>query len=317
MKPDWLREKVSFSCLPIHCYLSGVGYNDRDYMQPEYGGRPPGMPGPFEGAPVTKWLLIINVGILVLQILLTNPGQIPFLRDEGAFSIQKALYDFQIWRFLTFQFLHANFGHLFANCLGLFFFGPHIERWMTSRAYLTFYLLCGTAGALFYTLLFFLPGFLEGTYPGTRMVGASAGLFGILAAFYFVAPNARVLLFFVIPMQMRTLAVVYFGLEMAAVLFNWHNAGGSAGHLGGALFGLAVLKSPALKKFVIRLSQIGDKKNGRRPRSSRDATIVREKRQSPIELSKEIDRILDKISEHGIQSLTAKEKETLNRARRP
>ena len=284
-------------------------------MQPNYGGRPPGMPGPFEGAPVTKWLLIWNVGILVVQFLITNPGEVPFLRDEGAFSIQKAIYEFQIWRFVTFQFLHANFGHLFANCLGLFFFGPHIERWMTSRAYLTFYLLCGIAGALFYTLLFYLPGFLDGAYPMTRMVGASAGLFGILAAFYFVAPNARVLLFFVIPMQMRTVAVLYFAYECAAVIFNWHNAGGSAGHLGGALFGLAVLKSPPLKQFVIRLSQLGEKKGSAKGRSQ-NATIVREETRSPIELSKEVDRILDKISEEGIQSLTAKEKDTLNKARR-
>lgn len=284
-------------------------------MQPRYGGRPTGMPGPFEGAPVTKWLLILNAGILFFQILLTPRGEMPPFYDEGAFSIQKALYDFQIWRFLTFQFLHAGFGHLIANCIGLFFFGPHIERWMTSRAYLTFYLLCGIAGALFYTLLFYLPGFLDGTSPQTRMVGASAGLFGILAAFYFVAPNARVLLFFVIPMQMRTLAIVYFAIETAAVIFNWHNAGGSAGHLGGALFGLAVLKSPPLKSFVVRLSRIGQKKPKRR-RETRDATIVRERERSPIDLTKEVDRILDKISEHGIQSLTAKEKETLNKARR-
>lgn len=287
-------------------------------MQPNYGGRPPGMPGPFEGAPVTKWLLIINAGVLFLQILLTPQGTALFLQEEGAFSIQKALYHFQIWRFVTFQFLHANFGHLLANCIGLFFFGPHIERWMTSRAYLTFYLLCGVAGALFYTLLFFLPGFLDGTVPETQMVGASAGLFGILAAFYFVAPNARVLLFFVIPMQMRTLSIVYFAYETAAVIFNWHNAGGSAGHLGGALFGLAVLKYPPLKQVVVRLSQIGSDQP-RRPRGSRserDATIVRETSRSPLELTQEVDRILDKISEEGIQSLTAKEKETLNRARR-
>lgn len=291
-----------------------MGYNDRDYMQPGYGGRPTGMPGPFEGAPVTKWLLIINAGILFLQILLTEPQERLFGEPEGAFSIQKAIYEFQIWRFVTFQFLHAGFGHLFANCLGLFFFGPHIERWMTSRAYLTFYLLCGIAGALFYTLLFFLPGFLDGYHPGIPMVGASAGLFGILAAFYFIAPDARVLLFFVIPLQMRTLAVVYFLLETLAVVFNWHNAGGSAGHLGGALFGLAVLKLPPLKAFVIRLSQIGTKKGrGKSPRTGR---IVRESTTSPLELTKEVDRILDKISEHGIQSLTTKERETLNKARK-
>lgn len=287
-------------------------------MQPGYGGRPPGMPGPFEGAPVTKWLLIINVGILFLQILLTPQGSKPFLWAEGAFSIEQAIYKFQIWRFISFQFLHAGFGHLLANGIGLFFFGPHIERWMTSRAYLTFYLLCGIAGALFYTLLYFLPGFLDGARADTPMVGASAGLFGILAAFYFVAPNAVVLLFFVIPMKMRTVSIVYFFYEAAAVIFNWHNAGGSAGHLGGALFGLAVLKNPALKEWVVWLSQIGQDRPRRGPGRGRerDATIVRETQRSPLELTKEVDRILDKISEQGIQSLTAKEKDILNRARR-
>ncbi len=294
-----------------------MGYNDRDYMQPGHGGRPSGIPGPFQGAPVTKWLLIINVGILFLMVLLTGPGE--RLSDSsfylwGSFSIEKALYEFQIWRFLSFQFLHGGFGHLIANGIGLFFFGPHIERWMTSRVYLTFYLLCGIAGTIFYTLLVFMPGFLDND-PTKSMVGASAGLFGILAAFYFVAPNARVLLFFVIPMQMRTLAVVYFSLEALGVILNWHNAGGSAGHLGGALFGLAVLKLPPLKDFVVRLSQIGEQSPSK-GKQTRDATIVREKNQSPLELSKEVDRILDKISEQGIQSLTRKEKETLDKARK-
>lgn len=293
-----------------------MGYNDRDYMQPNYGGRPPGMPGPFEGAPVTKWLLIVNVGILFLQVLMTGPGEPIFLQSLGHFSIQKALYEFQIWRFLTFQFLHADFGHLIANGIGLFFFAPHIERWMTSRAYFTFYLLCGVAGALFYVLLFFMPGFLDGYHPAIPMVGASAGLFGILAAFYFVAPEARVLLFFVIPMRMKTLALAYFTIETLGVIFNWHNAGGSAGHLGGALFGLAVLKWPPLKDFVVRLSQIGEDAPKKGKRRTRDATIVRERNQSPLEMTKEVDRILDKISEQGIQSLTTKEKETLNKARK-
>lgn len=273
------------------------------------------MPGPFEGAPVTKWLLIINVGILFLQVLLTGPGSRELaLQSYGEFSIQKGLYEFQIWRFITFQFLHAGFGHLISNCIGLIVFGPHIERWMTSRAYLTFYLLCGIAGVLFYILLFYAPFFLEGYHPSIGMVGASAGLFGILAAFYFVAPDARVLLFFVIPMQMRTLAIGYFMIETLAVVFNWHNAGGSAGHLGGALFGLAVLKLPPLKDFVIRLSQMGDKKAPQK--RIRNAKVIRKDPRSPLELTKEVDRILDKISEQGIQSLTPREKETLNNARR-
>jgi len=288
-------------------------------MKPGYGGRPTGMPGPFEGAPVTKWLLISNAAILFLMVLLTGPGE--FLWNSsfyrwGSFSIQKALFEFQIWRFFTFQFLHAGAFHLLTNCIGLFFFGPHIERWMTSRAYLVFYLLCGVAGTLFYVLILSIPGLLPDDSVSSSMVGASAGLFGILAAFYFVAPNARVLLFFVIPMQMKTLAIAYFALETFSVIFNRHNAGGSAGHLGGALFGLLVLKWPPLRQAVIKLSRLGEEKDSGRVSKIKEAKILREKDQSPLELTKEVDRILDKISEHGIQSLTPKEKETLNKARR-
>ena len=277
------------------------------------------MSGPFEGAPVSKLLLIINVAILFFQILLTAPGErlqeSTFYRF-GSFSIEDGIYGFEVWRLLTFQFLHAGFGHLFANCLGLLFFGPHIERWMTSRAYLAFYLLCGVAGALFYTLLFFLPGFFDAYTPAVQMVGASAGLFGILDAFYFIAPDARILLFFVIPLKMRTFAIGYLIIESLAVIFNWHNAGGSAGHLGGAIFGFAVLKLPSLKEFVIKLSLIGSVSSKKGVRKTREATIVRESERSPLEMTKEVDRILDKISEQGIQSLTKKEKETLDKARR-
>lgn len=296
-----------------------MGYSDREYMQPDYQSGPPRMPGPFEGAPVSKLLLIINVAILFFQILLTAPGerlQESTFYQLGSFSIEDGIYGFEIWRLLTFQFLHAGLGHLFANCLGLLFFGPHIERWMTSRAYLTFYLLCGVAGALFYTLLFFLPGFFDAYTPAVQMVGASAGLFGILAAFYFIAPDARILLFFVIPLKMRTFAIGYLIIESLAVIFNWHNAGGSAGHLGGAIFGFAVLKLPSLKEFVIKLSLIGSVSTKKGARKTREATIVRESKRSPLEMTKEVDRILDKISEQGIQSLTKKEKETLDKARR-
>lgn len=296
-----------------------MGYSDREYMQPDYQSGPPRMSGPFEGAPVSKLLLIINVAILFFQILLTAPGErlqeSTFYRF-GSFSIEDGIYGFEVWRLLTFQFLHAGFGHLFANCLGLLFFGPHIERWMTSRAYLAFYLLCGVAGALFYTLLFFLPGFFDAYTPAVQMVGASAGLFGILAAFYFIAPDARILLFFVIPLKMRTFAIGYLIIESLAVIFNWHNAGGSAGHLGGAIFGFAVLKLPSLKEFVIKLSLIGSVSSKKGVRKTREATIVRESERSPLEMTKEVDRILDKISEQGIQSLTKKEKETLDKARR-
>lgn len=272
------------------------------------------MPGPFQGAPVTKWLLIINVAVFFIDLLLVEHPPL-YLRDIwGYFSIELAIFQGQIWRFFTFQFLHGDLNHLLFNSIGIFFFGPHIERWMSSRPFLVFYLLCGVAGALFYTLLFFTPGILDNYPVSAGMVGASAGIFGILAAFYYVAPEARVLLFFFIPMKMKTLAILVFIFETVHVILDLNNAGGSAGHLGGAILGLLIVKTPKAREFVIKLSRIGS--GDKRAPKVRDATIIRERKQSPIELTKEVDRILDKISSEGIQSLTTKERETLDKARK-
>jgi len=232
------------------------------------------MPSFFDGAPVVKKLLIINCVIFLLGIFMNTDrnAHLTPLEEWGAFSIENGL---QVWRLITFQFLHAGFGHLFANALGLFFFGPHIERWLGSRPFLLFYLLCGIAGVLFYVLLFFSPGLLAGYSPESPMVGASAGIFGILAAFMVIAPEAKIYLFLVIPMKMRTFGILFFCYETAGVLFNWHNAGGSAGHLGGAFLGMYFAKNVGAS-----------------------------------------DRILDKISENGIQSLTKEERNILDKARK-
>ncbi len=288
----------------------GVGYEDRDYMKP---GRPhlrPQMPGFFDGAPVAKWLIIVNIAVYFLEILLFEGGKstltkTPF-ENWGAYRIESG---FQIWRLITFQFLHANGMHLFSNLVGLFFFAPHVERWMSSRPFLLFYLLCGVAGAIFYTILFFAPGLLPNDDPGTLLLGASAGIFGILAAFLAIAPDAKVLLLFFIPMKMRTFGLIYFTYEVIVVLFNLHNAGGSAGHLGGALVGFYIMKNAKARDWLVRLTQ---KKSPRR-KKSRTARVIRE---SPIDVTKDVDRILDKISKSGIQSLTQKEREILDKARK-
>ncbi|MDE0861450.1 MAG: rhomboid family intramembrane serine protease [Akkermansiaceae bacterium] len=292
-----------------------MGYEDRDYMRPD--GLGPQRPAFFEGAPITKQLIIANVVIFFIGALMTPSGAplhyMTSLDIWGHFSITEGLYHFQIWRLFTFQFLHGDGGHLLGNMIGMVFFAPHVERWMGSRPFVFYYLLCGIAGALFYTILFFVPGMFD--YPATvPLVGASAGLFGILAAFYKIAPNARILLFFCIPMKMKTFAIAYFALQVITVIFGLDNAGGAAGHLGGALLGLSFIKYKPLRTWLINVSEIGTGSSS--SPKVRQAKEVREIEQSPIELNKEVDRILEKISDHGIQSLNDKERQTLDKARK-
>jgi membrane associated rhomboid family serine protease len=143
---------------------------------------------------------------------------------------------FEFWRFFGFQFLHAHLPHLLFNMLALFFFGPMVERYLGSKRYVAFYLLCGMFGALMYMLLNLggilasssIPGLLFND-PATPLVGASAGVFGVLMAGAYMAPNATVLLFFFLPMRLRTLAYALVVIAFITVFRGGANAGGEAG----------------------------------------------------------------------------------------
>ena len=280
---------------------------------------------------MVKWLLIINVAVWLLEMV-TNNAPVPpagyqrghdsLLWNWGHFSVGFAVEQFQIWRFLTFQFLHANGHHLLVNMLGLFFFGHFCERWWGSRKFLFYYLATGTAGALFYVVLFYLGWFGRDPIPVSEgvsfsasyipMVGASAGIFGILACVAIIAPNLQVLLFFFIPMSMRTFAILALSISVVVITFNMNNAGGEAGHLGGAILGFILMRNPGLLSFLS--DGAGLEKRSRVV----DAQIVREQKIRPrIDISledTEVDRILDKVAQHGLQSLTEAEKEVLKKA---
>ncbi len=295
-----------------------MGFNQTHYQPGAQMVRPPSR---LAGCPVTKWLLISNIAVYFLDILLFGGegGNFGWLAAWGHFSVELGVNQFQIWRFLTFQFLHADGMHLLANMIGIFMFGTFAERWWGSKKFTAFYLISGVAGALLYMLLFYAGWFGKESFvvDGVEikasyipLVGASAGIFAIMVCTAFIAPKLRVLLFFVIPMSMRNLAIGAIIFAAFMILTKGNNAGGEAGHLGGAILGFILMKNPHWLSFLDGKSGIG-----KRRRRVQDAQVVREKKLRPrvnIDLSDtEIDRILDKVSSEGIQSLTDAEREAL------
>lgn len=256
--------------------------------------------------PVVKALLIINAAIFLLDymVLQSAMGYPPILYF-GAFTIKSGLHDLRIWEFITFQFLHGSFLHILFNSFGLYFFGPWMERHLGARCFLIYYLLCGAAGAGFYTLISYL-GVIPWD-PIQPLVGASAGIYGIFMGVAIIAPNLRVqLLIPPIPMSMRSLAIVLLLIATAVILFNLNNAGGEAGHLGGAILGLLMMRF--LPWFRRDLSF-----GSHRPRPRKRYASKLSPR-STVSEDTEIDAILDKVSAQGFQSLTDEEKAILKKA---
>ena len=275
-----------------------MGIADRDYHRNDRreGG------GFFsQVTPVVKLLLIANLAIYFLDLFLINHP----LRNFGAFAIQSAVFDFRLWEFVTFQFLHASLGHVFFNCMGIFFFGPFLERWWGAQKFLIYYLLCGSAGAAFFTLLAML-----GVVPHAYLVGASAGLYGILIGVAVIAPNLRVaLLFPPIELSMRQLAIALMAISGGAILLKiGGNEGGEAGHLGGAILGYLLIRFPQLLG--------GGGSEVMLPTRSGPRPLPKLRPRTTVEMEQEsaVDVILDKISREGFQSLTAAEREFLQQA---
>jgi membrane associated rhomboid family serine protease len=169
----------------------------------------------------------------------------------GYFSLSTAIGNLEIWRFITFQFLHANVMHLAFNMFALFFFGPFIESFLGRRRFLAFYLLCGVGGPIAYLVL--LTTKVLVVSPATPMIGASASIFGVLIAAARIAPNTVVLIYGVFPMQLKTLAWVLLAIAAFTVLrygnTGQHNAGGEAAHLGGAAMGWLLIHNPHWLQF--------------------------------------------------------------------
>lgn len=216
---------------------------------------------------VTTRLVLISVAIFVLDWLLFRQGirfraegimmdQIRPLLALGHFSPGMSLTRMELWRLLTWPFVHANEWLLLVNVAGLHCFGPVLEAHYGTRRFLVFCILCALGGLAAYAILYGTNYLIQNQW--VPMFGLSAVTLGILVAAAHVAPDATATIYDLVPIRLRTLALVLLGLAVSAV-FTWGGAafamdgggtgsvtsiGGAAAHLGGGATGLLLIRTP-------------------------------------------------------------------------
>jgi membrane associated rhomboid family serine protease len=300
-----------------------MGLADRHYMRE--GRR-------FAPLSTTVMLMIVLAVVFALQcfndVYLQRPVERWLVLTSECFTRGYA------WQLLTFQFLHGSPWHLLCNLLGLWFFARFVENVLGKQRFLIAYLGCGVMGGL-------LQGILMVLFPqhfGPGVYGASAGVSGIFAVFVCLLPTSEIRWNFLIPIRADVLLWVTAGISLYFTLDPSGRGGGvaHAAHLGGLLAGVAWVRLGWHREFV-QLPWEGWFERWRRwkPLQSRErkrelvrAASVRGRPwrdvqpETPTDLppeefiSKEVDPILDKISAHGIQSLTERERKILEAARK-
>ena len=269
----------------------------------------------------TVALLIVNAVIFVIQLVALNFKSGPEIEGTYFALSLTGIKAGHVWQLLTFQFMHANWVHLLFNSMAIFFFGRSVETAIGGGRFLVLYFSSGVVGGLVQMLFALLTG------QDGPVVGASAGAAGLIGAFAIMAWDERFTLFlYFIPVVMRGKTLLWVSIALAVVGMLTPNSGvANAAHLGGMLAGVLyvlLIVQGRLHFPQWRLSsrpavprELAAKQAGKKSIWSTSKT-PQEEDLSPAEyLQKEVDPILDKISAHGIQSLTAREREILEKAR--
>ena len=282
---------------------------DREYMrQPEYGPR----------VSLTVALLVVNAIIFVLECF--TLGYPPGFSEGNwfALSIEGLKHGF-VWQFLTYQFMHANLWHILANSWAIYLFGREIEATLGSWKFLVLYLAGGVVGGVFQVLA----ALLWPEYFGGPVVGASAGGFGLMAAYATLFPERELtLLFPPISFHAKTMLIFSAVLALAGIVFPVDHVANAA-HLGGMLTGVVFIRwlvqgrGPqwAFASGPARSRESGGISAGKVSLWRPAADPPDEDLSTDEFVKSEVDPILDKISRQGIQSLTDRERKVLEKAR--
>jgi membrane associated rhomboid family serine protease len=230
-----------------------------------------------------------------------------------------------VWQLLTFQFLHGSALHLILNCAMLWIFGRPIEDTLGRKTFLKLYFLSGVVGGFAQVGCSWLFPAHFGHGP---VVGASAGIFGLIAAFAALNWERPIttLVAFIIPVTMKAkYLILIFAIIGILGLLEPRSGYAHGAHLAGLVTGLAYIRFLVQSEKSLFAWRRSRSSTARRElveaRSSRQAFWKKPIKSAPDDLppsefiSKEVDPILDKISAHGIQSLTPRERQILEAAR--
>jgi len=245
--------------------------------------------------PVVKGLLIANAAVFLLQGLVQLMFRGPYLELWLGLWPSMVFTRGCVWQLVTYAFLHdtRSLFHIIFNMLFLYWFGRDIELRIGARRLLILYFGAALTGGLAFSVVHLAAGDWSGP-----VIGASGAVMALLVLAGIYWPNRIILVFFLFPMRLRHFIILAIAIDLWNEIFGLRTGVAGLAHLGGAAFGFAYhFLEPAWRTLDERLRQA----------AYRRAQASAAKREAAL------DRILDKVHEHGMHTLTGREKRFLKR----
>ena len=275
----------------------------------------------FTQVTIQNKLIYINIGIFLLLSILSVLAfmfQVNIESELNKLSLPANLNVLkkQPWSFISYMFLHSGFFHLLFNMFWLHIGGKLFLQYLNPKQLLSTYILGGLVGGILFVISYnYVPAF-ELLVAEASAVGASASVFAIMVAIATYTPNYTIKFPFIGSVKLKYIAIFMVFLDILNIPKG--NGGGHIAHLGGALFGYLYIKQLQKgKDLSINISHLLKrirntfktkkplKKAYKRPKSDYEFNSEKSNKQ------KNVDKILEKISNAGYESLTKEEKATL------
>ena len=300
-----------------------MGIQDRDYYRNEGPSifdqlMPRGM--------VCRWLIGINVAVFLLQLLTQAPTQVGdaliasngWVTDWLILDVNAVKHG-EIWRLLTYAFLHNDFWHIFFNMLFLWWFGSDVEQLYGRKEFLAIYLISAFLGGVAYEFW----GLMQDV--AVPCLGASGAVTTMLVLCACPFPRRVIYIFFVLPIPIWLFVIGSVGLDLYHFVGRHQTGVAVVVHLAGAAFGLAYYK---WQRSVVEMMQGFKFWNSTRSRARLKIYRPERDKEEPVAVSAntelylavdehleaKLDAVLEKIAKTGKESLTIQEQEILRQA---
>jgi len=255
-------------------------------------------------SPAIRFLIIANIAAFALFQLVGAQ----FYDLFGLVPVH-VWQDRWVWQVATYLFIHGSVFQLLFNLLALWMFAMPIESQWGSWEFLKYYFLCGIGAGVVSVAL--------QPHSTAHIIGASGAIYGLLVAYAMLYPDAVVYLYFFFPIKASHMAILFGLIEFFAGATDATPGIARFTHLSGMIIGYVYIRW--WWELELRAKSYWTQWTGSMSgQSSRKSSRITPAPKKPAaredeNLDEEVNRILDKISASGQQSLSSEELDILRR----